>query len=410
MPVEPSPLRALAGRAGLLTSAWYAAVFFAFGAHLPYWPVWLRDWGLSQGEIGTYLGAALVLRVAGALLLPALADRFAIRRAMIAVAGLAAAAIFLAHLVIGARPWLFAATLGTALATAPLIPLGEALGIRAAATHGFAYAHARAVGSLAFLAMNVGLGALMARLGPGVVLWAVALNLVAVAALGAVHPGGGAPPAAATDGAGEGMSDRATLREAAGLLGNPVFLTFIGAASIGQASHAVYYAYGSLTWIGQGIPEDVVGLLWATGVVAEIALMLGPGRPLIQRIGPARALAAAGGAGVVRWGLMSLEPSQTLLWPVQCLHAVTFAVGHLGAIAFVAVAIPPRLQASAQGIYGGGMSGLALALATLLAGRISEAWGIAGAYWLAAAMSAVGVLMAIRLARVWDGEPLAAQT
>ena len=281
----------IARREGLLTSAWYGALFFALGAHLPYWPVWLADWGLSQAEIGTYMGLALVLRVVGSTVLPALADRFAARRAVIAVSAALAAAVFFLHLVIDARPALLAATLAAAFVTAPLIPLGEALGVRAAATHGFAYAHARASGSLAFLAMNVGLGVLIARLGPGVVLWAVALNFLAVAGLGVVHPGGGAPPG--------GGLDRSKLREAGALLGHPVFLTFSAAASIGQASHAVYYVYGTLGWVGQGIGPGVIGLLWGIGVVAEILLMLGPGRTLVERIGPARAVALAGLAIVI---------------------------------------------------------------------------------------------------------------
>ncbi len=387
---------AIARREGLLTSAWYGALFFAFGAHLPYWPVWLADWGLSQAEIGSYLGLALVLRVVGATVLPALADRFAARRLVISVAGLAAAAVFFLHLFIDARPALLAATLAAAFVTAPLIPLGEALGVRAAGMHGFAYAHARAAGSLAFLAMNVALGALIARLGPGVVLWAVALNFLAVAALGAVHPGGGAPPGAGLD--------RSKLREAGALLRHPVFLTFAAAASIGQASHAVYYVYGTLGWVGQGIGAGVIGLLWAIGVVAEILLMVGPGRRLVERIGPARAVMLAGLAGVLRWGLMSQTPELALLWPVQCLHALTFGLGHLGAMAFVAAAIPPRLQASAQGLYAGGMGGLAIALATLAAGGISAAFGAASAYWLAAAMSGFALIAALRLGRIWDGQ------
>ena len=382
-------------REGLLTSAWYWALFFAFGAHLPYWPIWLADWGLSQAEIGTYLGLALVLRVIGATVLPALADRFAARRVVISVAGLAAAAVFFLHLFIDARPALLAATLAAAFVTAPLIPLGEALGVRAAVMHGFAYAHARAAGSLAFLVMNVGLGALIARLGPGVVLWAVVLNFLAVAALGAVHPGGGAPPGAGLD--------RSKLREAGALLKHPVFLTFAVAASIGQASHAVYYVYGTLGWLGQGIGAGVIGLLWATGVVAEIGLMLGPGRRLVARIGPTRAIMLAGLAGVLRWGLMSLTPELAWLWPVQCLHALTFGLGHLGAMAFIAVAIPPRLLASAQGLYGGGMGGVAIALATLAAGGISIAYGAASAYWLAAAMSGAALAAALRLEQIWDG-------
>jgi PPP family 3-phenylpropionic acid transporter len=386
---------AIAGREGLLTCAWYGALFFAFGAHLPYWPVWLAEWGLSQAEIGTYLGLALVLRVAGSTVLPALADRFAARRAVISVAALAAAVVFMAHLAIDTRPILLAATLATAFATAPLIPLGEALGVRAAAMHGFAYAHARAVGSLAFLAMSVGLGALIARLGSGVVLWAVALNFVVLAALGVVHPGGGAPPGAGLD--------RSRLRETLRLMAHSVFMIFAVAASIGQASHAVFYVYGTLSWVGQGIDPGLIGLLWATGVVAEIVLMLGPGRRLVARIGPAGAVVLAGAVGVLRWGLMSFEPPLGLLWPIQCLHAVTFGLGHLGAMAFVAAAIPPRLQASAQGLYGGGVGGLAIALATLAAGGINAAFGAASAYWLAAAMSGVGLLAALRLRRVWDG-------
>ena len=47
---------AIAGREGRLTLAWYGALFFAFGAHQPYWPVWLADWGLTQAEVGGYLG------------------------------------------------------------------------------------------------------------------------------------------------------------------------------------------------------------------------------------------------------------------------------------------------------------------------------------------------------------------
>lgn len=399
MAVAASPARALFGRGGLLTAGFYAALFFALGAHLPYWPVWLRQWGLSEAEVGSYLGLALAVRVVGAALMPALADRFALRRRLVAGCGAAAAAIFLAHLAIGSREALLAATLMAAFALAPLTPMGEALGIRASALHGFAYAHARAVGSLAFLAMNVGLGALLARLGAVAVLWAVVANLALVAALGAVHPGGGAPPGAGPD--------RARLGEAAALMRQPAFLAFALAASLGQASHAVYYAYGTLTWLKQGIGAEVIGLLWATGVVAEIALMLGPGRRLVERIGPARALMAAGAAGVVRWVLMSLAPAEALLWPVQCLHAVTFAVGHLGAIAFVAQAVPPRLQASAQGLHAGALGGTAFALATLAAGRISAGFGATATWWLAAAMSAAALAAALGLARLWDGGPVA---
>jgi PPP family 3-phenylpropionic acid transporter len=395
----------LLGRAGLLTSAFYVALFPVLCAQVTFWPVWLREWGLSEAEVATWLGVAILVRVVAATLLPALADRFAMRRAVIVAASAAGAAIFLAHLAAETRPVLLAMTLAAAAATAPLLPLCEALGIRASAMHGFAYAHVRAVGSLACLAAMAALGASLEALGANAVLGTTVLGLVAAAVLGAVHPGGGAPP-------GEGP-DRSQFGEVVACLRQPVFLTFAAAASIGQASHAVFYTYSTLSWLDQGITPEVIGLLWATGVIAEIALLLGPGRRLVERIGPARALMLAGAAGVARWALMSLSPAEALLWPVQCLHALTFAVAHLGAMAFVAAAVAPRLQASAQGLYHSGLGGTVSALATLGAGQISAAHGVAATWWLAAGMSAVALVAAFRLARIWDGgrilsEPVAA--
>ena len=37
------------------TSAYYGFLFLALGAHLPFWPLWLSDWGLSAAEIGLYI-------------------------------------------------------------------------------------------------------------------------------------------------------------------------------------------------------------------------------------------------------------------------------------------------------------------------------------------------------------------
>jgi PPP family 3-phenylpropionic acid transporter len=243
--------------------------------------------------------------------------------------------------------------------------------------------------------MNVGLGVIFAEYGTAIVPWAVAIFLLGAAALGLVHPGGGAPPGAGRD--------RTRFREALSLTRNPVFLIFALAASLGQASHAVYYVYGSLGWAAQGIGTGTIGLLWATGVGMEIALMLGPGRRMVDWLGPAGAIAAGGVAGVLRWALMSFEPPLALLWPLQAMHALTFALAHLGAMAFVAAAIPPRLQASAQGLYGGGLGGIAFALATLAAGVLSTAVDAASTYWLAAAMSFSATVAALVLSRAWDG-------
>ena len=62
---------------------------------------------------------------------------------------------------------------------------------------------------------------------------------------------------------------------------------------------------------------------------------------------------------------MALDPTGFWLWPIQGLHTLTFALCHLGTIAFIARAVPDRYAAAAQGATGamavGGVMALAMA-------------------------------------------------
>lgn len=387
-------------RAAGLTAAYYAAIFLALGAYLPYWPAWLEGWGLGTTEIGWFLGAATLARIVGSTLLSALADRYGIRRWLVAGTTLAAAALVVAHLTIIDQGLLFGATLALAVVMAPAMPLGEGLGLRASVQFGFAYAPVRAAGSVAFLGSNVAVGAWLGQFGPDVVVYVVAAGLVVTALLGLVHPGGGAGPAAA--------SDRAKPADFRRLARARVFVIFTLAASLGQAAHGVYYVYSVLDWQVAGITPATIGWLWASGVIAETVLLLGPGRTLVARIGPAWALALAAFAGVVRWGLMSLSPGLPWLWPLQAMHALTFAVAHLGAIAFIAQAIPPRMAASTQGVLSGVIGGSISAGALFLAAALTQAAGIGAAYAMAMGMAALSVALSFVLGATWRGERLIA--
>lgn len=390
----PDPRAAASRRAALLTAGFYAAAFATAGAQLPYWPLWLAEWGLAEADVGRYLGLAILARIAGGTLLSALADRYAVRRLTIAGAALAAAFVYLAHLAIATPGALLAATLAGAFFMAPLHPLGEALGLRASSWHGFAYAPVRAAGSVSFLAVNVAAGAAIGAAGAGPVLWIMLAGMVATAALGAVHPGGGAAPRG---------SDRAARGEARRLLATPAFLLAAAATAAGQASHSVFYVYSVLDWRGQGIQAGTIGWLWAFAVIVETALMLGPGRAWVTRLGPAGALGLAAAAGVLRWSAMALSPPLALLWPLQALHALTFAIAHLGTMAFLAAAVPPRLAGSAQGLITGMIGGTTMAGTAFAAAAIVEAAGTGAAYWLSVGLSILSLAAALMLRRRWSG-------
>ncbi|MEO1471875.1 MAG: MFS transporter [Pseudomonadota bacterium] len=371
----------------------------AVGAHLPFWPVWLADWGLDEGEIGLYLGAGLVLRIAANAILAAIADRYAVRRAMLGVAGLAAAVVFLLHLAAETRPALLALTLTVTLTLSPMIPLGEALGVRAARIHGFSYAPVRAVGSIAFLLANLGVGWAIGQTGPDAALWTLAVACLATAGFGLAHPGGGAPPGTSL------ADDSARWREGLALMADPRLLLFALAAAAAQASHGPFYLLGSLEFARGGLDPTMIGALWATGVVAETVLMLGPGRAWVTRLGAILALAAGAAVGVLRWGAMALGPPDWALWALQASHAFTFGLVHLATMAFVARHLALRLQASGQGVLLGLTSGVAMALATLAAGALQESVGGGAAWWLAAGLAGSATVLALVLALIGPPAP-----
>lgn len=384
----------LLGPAGLHTSACYVSYFAVTGVHLPFWPLWLGDWGLTPAEVGLFGACAIAVRIVAGILLPAAGDWLAARRAVFVACTAAAFLLFLLHPLITTRPVLLAATLATGAAFAAMTPLLEALGVAAARGNGFAYAQARGIGSLGYLAANLIAGAWIARSGSGVALWWLLAFLAATAFLGLRHPGGA------------GIEARPPrLGEIRRLVLDPTFALFTATVAFTQGSHAVLYAYGSLHWRALGFGADRIGALWALSVGVEVLFMVTVGTRVVARLGPVGALALACAAGILRFGLLATDPVGFLVWPLQMLHALTFALGHLGAIAFISQAVPARFGAAAQGSVSALGVGLVMTAGMLAAAVVYPQVG-GGAYLIGAASSALGLAAAALLHRRWRGGEL----
>ncbi|MEM1266818.1 MAG: MFS transporter [Pseudomonadota bacterium] len=373
------------------TSVTYAAMFAAMGAFLPFWPIWLEEWGLTPGEIGLYTSLGMAARVATGFTVPVLADVFDSRRKVMAGAAALAALFFALHALVGSRALLLPLTLAAGGALAAMAPLGEALGAAAATRHGFIYAHARAMGSAGFLASSMLLGVLIVMLGADAVLWYLVGFLLLTALLAEGHPGGGGP---------RGTPPR--LRDVGHLLRDPTFALFTLAASLTQASHAVYYTYGSVHWRALGVPEPQIGMLWAWGVAVEIVLMMTLGALVVARLGAVGTMAIGAAAAVVRWSVMMFDPLGPMLWLVQASHALTFGASYLGAIAFLTLAVPERFSGTAQGAFAGLGWGLMQAGVMALSAALYPLVGGA-TYALGAGTAALALALTFWLRVRWDG-------
>ncbi|HXC29035.1 MAG TPA: MFS transporter [Stellaceae bacterium] len=164
-----------------------------------------------------------------------------------------------------------------------------------------------------------------------------------------------------------------------------------------QASHQVYYGFGTLYWRTLGFSDALIGVLWAEGVVAEIVLFW-LGSRLLRGLGPLGLMMTGGVAGIVRWGLMGLVPGLAAAFALNLLHALTFGATHLGAMNYLSRTVPPDAAASAQALYSGASSGIGSGLVMLGAGALYAEFG-GRAYLFMTALSALGLLGAMRLAK-----------
>jgi len=363
----------------------FLATLFAAGAvTTAYLPVWFVDRGLSSAEIGQVLGLGSLLRV---LTVPGwgwLADMLGRRRAVLfigaALAASAAAVLTAANGFVGIL--LIAAVQG--VAASALTPLSDALTLALAAVRRLDYGRTRAYGSVAYMIATALGGALLGQLGSGMVPWMIAGFYGLACALTPALPGVIAPAA--------------VVRLQQGPLFNRSFRLALAVTALIQGAHSAYYAFATLHWRAAGVQDGAIGLLIAEGIVAEVALFIW-GRPLVERLGPARLTAVAAAASVLRWTATAFITDVPALAAIQLLHAATFACQHLSTM-LVLRTMPAHRAGTAQAL----MSALGFSAPTgLLIWLSGQIYGTAGGltFLVMAVIGGSALLLVPALARIF---------
>jgi MFS transporter, PPP family, 3-phenylpropionic acid transporter len=167
------------------------------------------------------------------------------------------------------------------------------------------------------------------------------------------------------------------------------------AAGLIQSAHAFYYGFSTLAWKDQGIPASLTGVLWAVGVGVEVGFMwfLEPWR---RRIGPRTLLVIGGVAAIVRWTALAFSPPLWLLFPLQGLHALSYAAVFFASLQLSERLSSPANASAAQTLSSALSGGILMGLATLASGPLFDRFGAHG-YLLMTAMAAAGTICAFRL-------------
>ncbi|HZP20558.1 MAG TPA: MFS transporter, partial [Bauldia sp.] len=272
----------------------YFGYFMMGGVVTPFYPVWLQGRGLSEVEIANCIAIPALVRVLLTPFAGVFADRAPHRRfAAISLAVPGALIFLLAYPAQGYWPLLIIT--GSAFTLYYLtIPVVEALALTGVRRFGMDYGRLRVSGSIAFIIVNLGSGALLSLLHPEAIFWIIAATLFAAMAVSFALPV--TPPEIRR------LDDltKPRARPDWRMLADPGFVALILVGALVQASHAVLYSFGSIHWRSLGFDGIEIGAFWAIGIVVEVAVFSFSGLA-VRTFGPFGLLVLGGTAAIVRW-------------------------------------------------------------------------------------------------------------
>jgi PPP family 3-phenylpropionic acid transporter len=364
-------------------SAFYFVYFAAIGALVPYFNPYLQHLGYSPAQIGQ----ATALLLAGRIVAPGIwgwiADqggrRLRIVRSTCLLAGIAFAFVFVAR----DFPTMGFVLVMYGLFHSASLPQFEAITLNHLGDRLHDYTRIRLWGSVGFIVTAGILGALLQRVG---IAWlpAILLTLIGCVWLTSmampeerpvVHPHGA----------------RAPILE---VLRRPGVMALFASFLLMQLSYGPYYAFYTIFLEERGYSRTLAGLLWALGVVAEVALFMVMHR-LLPAWGLRKLMLVSILAAVIRWLLIGFGVQWLIVLIVaQLLHAATFGMHHAAAVQYMHIYFVGRHQGRGQALYSSmayGVGGAASAFAT---GHLWTALGPAGTFTVAAVLCAVNLVVA----------------
>ena len=357
-------------------ATYYATSFMMLGVHLIFWPIWLTERGLSPSDIGALLALGIASKLIANPLIAHFADQYGQRKQIIVALTILSFISFLIFPLTTTFETILALHFLFLAMSSPTMPLIESLTMHGVAHQNLDYGRIRLWGSVAFMAAAIGVGYFLKGGSTDLIYAAISLTLGLTVVSAFFLPDLRLP---------KSMGKKLTLLI---IIKDYRFVIFLIGTALIQSSHALYYGFGSIHWKNSGISEDIIGFLWAVGVFSEI-ILFNYATKIFKHIGPARLIALAGIAGLIRWPLTGITTDILPLVGLQILHAMTFGATHLGAMHYIQNRIDPSLSATAQSLYSGVVMGGAMSLAAYASGYLYAA-SQEIAYYFMGGMAAIG--------------------
>jgi MFS transporter, PPP family, 3-phenylpropionic acid transporter len=372
-PPEPglSPERRIA--------AYYATFFMSSAVWTVIGSIWLAGKGLSSDQIATIAVTPIFIMLVVNLVVGRVADRASDWRQVIVIGSLLSG-VLTVGLIWAESFWpiLIFFTLAS-IAQAAVTPVVDAAAMRFTQRRGRDFATLRAWGTIGYVVLLIATGLLSQHYGAMVFLPLFLITALARGAFSLGLPKFRAENRDRTPGA-QKLRDVMKLWFILPLLGWAIVFS----------THLILNSFQNLIWERQGLPLDLIGVLIAVGAACEALMFFA-----FRRFGtkyPARWLILASGVvSALRWAVMALEPGLPVLFALQTLHAITYALGFLACITFITKWTSEDIAAEAQSFFVVLQQGCSV-IAVYGFGLIADDWG-AKAYFVSSAIAAFGCVL-----------------
>ncbi len=362
-------------------SRFYFIYYFFVGAFVPYWGLYLKSEQFSPADIGILMSLFQISRIFAPNFWGWLADHTGKRAQWIkltAFLGLCGfTAVFWAH----GFFWLFFVMAALSLFTSSTLPLAESLTLAHLATTNGHYSRIRMWGSLGFIVAAVVLGFLIDFAGIQSLLWFLLIVQMALFALSFDLPDPSVAPHTHDD-----YSIWQLIRQ-------PNVIALLIACALMVTAHGVLYNFYSIYLSDHGYSKSVIGLLWALGVVCEIAIFMAMPK-IMLRYSLKTILLVSLALAVLRFGMIGMAVDNVLLLLLaQTLHAATFGSFHAASVEVIARFFNGRHQAKGQAIYNSVAYGIGGTLGGVAGGYALQYLGGQQTFMLAAIFPLLGLLV-----------------
>ena len=353
-------------------SAFYFFYFASLGALMPYWGLYLKEIGFDAQAIGELIAIILATKIIAPNIWGWIADHTGRSIALVRLSSLLSVLFFLGIFVEQSYVW-FALVLGTfSFFWNAALPQFEAITIAHLGEQAERYSQIRLWGSVGFIITVTLFGWLFEFISITLLPHFLIILFLGIWLITLLIPKK------------VKVQHSIATESFYQIIKRPSIIALFLTCFLLQVSHGPYYTFYSIYLEDYGYSRNLIGQLWALGVIAEISVFLVMHRLLIHfnlNYLLILSLAISG----IRWLLIGYYvESLPILFFAQLMHAASFGMYHGILMQFIRNTFHDNHQGQAQGLYSSLSFGAGGAVGSLISGYTWEHVGAQMTYFGAA--------------------------